>query len=238
MRDTFAKELNYWIMAALSLKNLSTAADVYRIVSDSNFGGALSYIKLYLKIANLMWDCITTLQGVPDKDKEDLLQNVMSLKKNLQNIEHLQLQYDLSDQEIETLYSQLQSIKDSLEYLNDHAKKNWLQKLWSQLWSKTSMKGKFTAMESKMNAVVRHSTLIVTTLNLELTASLEQKMSLEHKHVMSELEKIKAELGGLENKMTSEHNALILQLSAVILLKYDYNGIKDNISTPTKNLVY
>ena len=61
---------------------------------------------------------------------QDMLQNVKSLKKNLQNIEHLQLQYDLKDQEIETLYSQLQSIKDSLEDLNNHAKKNWLQKLY------------------------------------------------------------------------------------------------------------
>ena len=218
-------------MAALSFKNLSTAADVYSIVSDLNFGGALSYIKLCLNIATLMWDCIKTLQGVPDKDKEDMLQNVKSLKKNLQNIEHLQLQYALNDQEIETLYSQLQSIKGSLEYLNDHAKKNWLQKLWSQLWSKTSVKGKFSAMKAKMNEIVQNSTLIVTTLNLELTASLERKMSLEHKKVMSELEKIKAELGGLENKMTSEHNALTLQLSAVIILKYDYNGIKDNSIT-------
>ena len=98
-------------MAALSLKNLSAAADVCSIVSDSNFRGALSYIKLCLKIATLMWDCITTLQGVPDKDKEDMLQNVKSLKKNLQNIEHLQLQYDLKDQELKHYIHNYRALK-------------------------------------------------------------------------------------------------------------------------------
>ena len=84
-----------------------------------------------------MLNCITGLQGVPDKDKEAMLQNINTLQKNLQSIEHLQLWYDLSDQEIKTLYSQLQSINDLLEDLNDHVKMNWLQKLQSEMWSKT-----------------------------------------------------------------------------------------------------
>ena len=216
-------------MAALmNLKNFNTAVDTYSLVRDSNFGAPISYIKLCLKIATLMLECITALRGVPDKDKEDMLQKVKFLQDNLQKVEHLQLQYDFNDQEIKTLYSQLQSIEDIVADLNEHAKKNWLQKLWRQMWSKTLMKGKFIAMEAIINVVVQKSTLIVTTLNLELTASLEQRMSLEHKKVMSELEKIKAELGGLDKKMMFEHNALTLQLSAVFLLKYDNDVTKGN----------
>ena len=112
-------------MAALvNLKNFNTAVDTYSLVRDSNFGGPISYNKLCLKIATLMLECITALRGVPDKDKEDMLQKVKFLQDNLQKVEHLQLQYDFNDQEIKTLYSQLQSIEDIVADLNEHAKKN------------------------------------------------------------------------------------------------------------------
>ena len=206
--------------AFVNLKNISTVVDACSIV-NSNFGGPISYIKLCLKIATVMQECIKALEDVPDKDKEDMLQNVKSLQENLQKIEHLQLRYDFNDREIKRLHSQLQSIENMLKYLNNHVKKNWLQKIWCQMWSKTSVKSKFSAMEAKMNLAIQKSTHIETTFNLELTASLEQRMALEHEKVMSELEKIKAKLGGLDKKMTLEYNALTLQLSAVVLLKYD-----------------
>ena len=219
---TYLIKVKLQMAAFVSLKNANAIADAYSIFSASNFGGPLSYIKLCLKTATLLQDYITALRGVvSDKEKEDMLQNVKLLQMNLQKIKDLQSQHNLSEQEAKGLYAQLEQAKDQLEDLSEHAKKNWMKKLWHHVWSTTSMKDKLKSIEAKVNLVVQKSTLLVTTLNLELTASLEKEMSLKQKNVLLELQKMKSEVVALKNKMISEHNTLILKLNAVILLKHD-----------------
>ena len=191
--------------AFLSLKSANVAIDAYSIINDSKFGGPLSYIKLCLKAATLLQDYTTALRGVvSEKEKEDMLQNVNLLQINLQKL--AQLQQNLNEEEIRRLYTQLEQAKNQLTDLSEHAKKHRMAKMWYHIWYSTSMKDKFTSIKTEVNLVVQKSTLLVTTLNLELTASL-----------LLELRKMKSEVGTLKKKI-SKHNALILKVNAVYVV--------------------
>ena len=211
--------------AFLSLKSASVAADAYSIINDSKFGGPLSYIKLCVKTTTLFQDYIAALRGVvSDKEKEVALQNVKSLQMNLQKLKDLQSQHNLhvSEQEVKVLYAQLEQAKDQLTDLSEHAKKNWIEKLWHQMWSTTSMKDKFKSIEAKVNLVVQKCTLLVTTLNLELTTSLKKEMSLKQKNTPLELQKMSLKQNNILlelQKMSLKQKNILLELQMSLKLK-------------------
>ena len=179
----------------LSLKNISALVDISSdTISYASDGGTLVIIKLCVKTAIVLRDCYLELKFVSNEEREGMLKKVGFLQQNLREIEHTIRQkkqkVESEKKEITVLHSELQKVADLLKDMDEEAKRAWydFKRIWKYLSSsEKSMTTKFNAMKITMENAVQKSTLIVSTLNMKLIASLKNEVSEGRKKIISEL---------------------------------------------------
>ena len=159
----------------LSLNSVSAIVDLIRtIASFSVDPNSVDFTELCLQITSVVRDCILEMKVDFDKQRKGMLDHVEFLLQNLQEIEHIQKQQNITkirikQNEFTPLFSELKQIPELLKYMDEQAKLPWYDyKSW---WVQLTMKKKFNDMKGKIDFVFKQSTLIVGKLNFKLTAS-------------------------------------------------------------------
>ena len=227
------------VQLEMNLKNASAVLDIAGDVASLLEQGQqhVTIAKLCLKTVSLIINIINALKDVPEKVKEDMLQNLKSLQQSLEKIKDVQQQElhldQLDKQEIDILHSEIKNIEKMLKDLNEQAKHSFIKRMYAYAFqSECLQEEKLKAIGAKINLVTQKSTFIVTTLIFKLTVSLNKRTKKMSEELNSEFENIRCTVASQCNALKKQVRNLTTLLLVSVDNVHSWNILTDSTVTP------